>query len=228
VRRGTESAQASRDEIVQMITGARPMPVETPRVAPTAPPPPVKTESRAPAPVEKRKPSAARQPAKAPVAATVKAEAARAATPNGAIHAKATAAPQAEPLLELYEEPAQPDPIAPTTGVEILEAFEQDGVRYYTLRDLRYHKLIFNVTKTTDRRLWRSAIAQREKGELDESAVRWEGDFGLWRSYRQRAGERRYDLVYRGDGDPRVFYGVSEAGMAGRWKPLQVAAKAPA
>jgi hypothetical protein len=58
--------------------------------------------------------------------------------------------------------------------------------------------------------------------------VRWDGDFGLWRSYRQRAGDRRYDLVYRGDGDPRVFFGVSEAGMSGRWKSLLPTAKATA
>ena len=95
---------------------------------------------------------------------------------------------------------------------------EQDGIRYYTLRDLRYHKLIHNVTKATDRRLWRAAIAQREKGDLDEAAVRWKGDYGLWRSYRQRSGDRRYDLVYRGDGDPRIFFGVSEVGNG---RPLE-------
>lgn len=227
VRRGTESAQASRNEIVQMVTGARPAAVEAPRPAPAAAALAATVEPRPTTPVEKRKPPAQRAPAKGP-AAPVKAEAAPVGTPNGAVHARIAVAPEAEPLLEAYEEPATPDPIAPTTGVEILDAFEQDGVRYYTLRDLRYHKLIFNVTKTTDRRLWRSAIAQREKGELDESAVRWDGDYGLWRSYRQRAGERRYDLVYRGDGDPRVFYGVSEAGMDGRWKPLLAVVKAPA
>jgi hypothetical protein len=130
--------------------------------------------------------------------------------------------------LEITEEPVDPDPIAPTTGIEVLAAFEQDGIHYYTLRDLRYHKLIHNVTKATDRKLWRAAIGQREKGELDESQVRWDGDYGLWRSYRQRSGERRYDLVYRGDGDDRIFYGVSEAGMDGRWKDLLASAKATA
>ena len=119
------------------------------------------------------------------------------------------------------------DPVTPTSGIEILDAFEQDGVKYYTLRDLRDHKLIHNVTRDTERRLWRAAIAQREKSELDEAAVRWDGDYGLWRSYRQRSGDRRYDVVYRGDGDPRVFFGVSEAGMKGRWKQL-LPAKAPA
>ena len=123
-------------------------------------------------------------------------------------------------MPEIYEETVGADPMAPTTGIEVLDSYEQDGIRYYTLRDLRYHKLIHNVTKTTDRRLWRAAIAQREKGDLDESAVRWKGDYGLWRSYRQRSGDRRYDLVYRGDGDPRIFFGVSESGMDERWKAL--------
>jgi hypothetical protein len=130
--------------------------------------------------------------------------------------------------LALYEEDAAPDPVAPTTGIEVLESFESDGVRYYTLRDLRYHKLIYNVTKDTDRRMWRAAIQQREKGDLDPANVRWQGDFGLWRSYRQRSGERRYDLVYMGDGDPRVFYGVSETGMNGPWRALVPPVKTPA
>jgi hypothetical protein len=130
--------------------------------------------------------------------------------------------------LSVYEEDAAPDPNAPTTGIEVLESFESDGVRYYTLRDLRYHKLIYNVTKDTDRRMWRAAIQQREKGDLDTSAVRWQGDIGLWRSYRQRSGDRRYDLVYMGDGDPRVFYGVSESGMNGPWRALLPPVKSPA
>jgi hypothetical protein len=35
---------------------------------------------------------------------------------------------------EVYEEQAIPDPIAPTTGIEIIDAYDQDGERYYTLR----------------------------------------------------------------------------------------------
>jgi hypothetical protein len=128
----------------------------------------------------------------------------------------------------MYEESIEPDPVTPTTGVEVLDAFDQDGTRYYTLRDLRYHKLIHNVTKATDRRLWRAAIAQREKGDYDDANLRWHGDYALWRSYRQRSGDRRYDLVYRGDGDPRIFFGVSEAGMSGRWQSLLPAPKATA
>ena len=130
--------------------------------------------------------------------------------------------------LALYEENSEPDPITPTTGIEVLESFESEGVRYYTLRDLRYHKIVYNVTKETDRRMWRAAIQQREKGELDTDGVRWQGDFGLWRSYRQRSGDRRYDLVYMGNGNPRVFYGVSEAGMDGPWRALLPPVKTPA
>jgi hypothetical protein len=236
VRRDAESAQATRDEIVQMVTGAAAMVPATATSTPVVP---------APAPTNGR---AHREPArKADVAsarsgrsdARARAEPAAATEPD---HSAAgpdlngSASPEPESagasvtadLPEIYEETVGADPMAPTTGIEVLDSYEQDGIRYYTLRDLRYHKLIHNVTKTTDRRLWRAAIAQREKGDLDESAVRWKGDYGLWRSYRQRAGDRRYDLVYRGDGDPRIFFGVSEAGMDDRWKALLPPAKVPA
>ena len=98
----------------------------------------------------------------------------------------------------------------------MLDSYEQDGIRYYTLRDLRYHKLIHNVTRSTDRRLWRAAITQRERRPR-RTAVRWKGDYGLWRSYRQRSGDRRYDLVYRGDGDPHLLRGQ----RVGYGRPLE-------
>ena len=130
------------------------------------------------------------------------------------------AAQPTQPGLEVYLEDAGPDPIAPTSGIEVLYALEQDGQTYYSLRDLRNQKLVHNVTRNTDRRLWRSAIVQREEQEVDESEVRWHGDYGLWRSYRPRGGDRRYHLVYRGDGDLRVFYAVSEEGMDERWRAV--------
>jgi hypothetical protein len=233
IRRNAASAQATRDEIVHMVTTG-------PVSATEAPLPPVTTPyanghamsepapPAAPAPAQRGRPPSARgrgQPAgrTRPAQATERSPGA-----NGAAAPAAEEQAPRETLLEVYEEAADPDAIAPTTGIEVLDAFEQDGTRYYTLRDLRYNKLIHHVTKATDRRLWRAAIAQREKGDLDESTVRWEGDFGLWRSYRQRSGDRRYDLVYRGDGDPRIFFGVSEAGMSGRWKTLLPAKKATA
>ncbi len=135
--------------------------------------------------------------------------------PQPAVPARAAAA-----LLEEYSEDAGPDPIAPTSGIEILYALEQDGQTYYTLRDLKHQKLVHNVTRNTDRRHWRAAIVQREEHEVDESQVRWHGDYGYWRSYRPRGGERRYHLLYRGDGDPRVFYGVAEEGMDDHWRAV--------
>lgn len=218
VRRETESAQATRDEIVAMVTGG-PLPGPSPQT-----PQPVtavrsqQAAPRTPAPPSAAKPATAKPEARSARPATVtKSPPAPKANANG--YAEAVK-PLSQPMLEVYEEETAPDPVTPTTGIEVLDAIEQDGVRYYSLRDLRYHKLIHHVTKSTDRRLWRSAIAQREKGIIDESNVRWNGDFGLLRSYRQRSGDRRYDVVFRGDGDPRVFFGVSEAGMTGRWQSL--------
>lgn len=139
-------------------------------------------------------------------------------TAAGSNAATAEAAPTVVAGLEITEESVAPDPVAPTTGIEVVYAYEQDGVTYYTLRDLRDHKLIHNVSRDTDRRLFRAAISQHEEQAVDETKIRWEGDFGLWRTYRPRGGEKRYHLVYAGDGDLRVFYGVSEAGMHGPWR----------
>ncbi|MCA9863613.1 MAG: putative DNA binding domain-containing protein, partial [Thermomicrobiales bacterium] len=244
IRRGSETAAASRDEIVHMVradlAGLRrePAPAATTGGAAIAAParagaklpvvmPPEADLAPVASPARNGR-SPREQPPAQPAVATRKHRATReerdpgdgelrdkalelAALVTG--HASAST-PEALPEhaetpdgLTMYEEDAAPDPHAPTTGIEVLESFESDGVRYYTLRDLRYHKLIYNVTKDTERRMWRAAIQQREKGELDTEAVRWQGDFGLWRSYRQRSGDRRYDLVYLGDGDPRIFYG---------------------
>ncbi|MFN8675396.1 MAG: putative DNA binding domain-containing protein [Thermomicrobiales bacterium] len=265
IRRGSETAAASRDEIVHMVradlagprpepalpAGAAPVTATAPAraVASTAPPsimppeadlapvaPPARNgrshrqQSPAQPTAPATKPRTTRE-AREPRAGEVRDEALELAALVTGQAATAAALPEhaSEPEeFALFEEDAAPDPVAPTTGIEVLESFESDGVRYYTLRDLRYHKLIYNVTKDTDRRMWRAAIQQREKGELDTGAVRWQGDFGLWRSYRQRSGDRRYDLVYLGDGDPRVFYGVSESGMSGPWRALLPPVKAPA
>jgi hypothetical protein len=124
--------------------------------------------------------------------------------------------------LEEFSEDAPPDDIAPPSGVEVLHAVEQDGVRYYSLHDLRDMKYVHNVTRDTAKRLWRAAIMDREDRALDEADVRWRGDFGLWRAYKPRGGERRYNLVYRGDGDLRVFYGVSDDGLDEQWRSVLV------
>jgi hypothetical protein len=236
VRRDAESAQATRDEIVQMVTGAT---AAAPTGVPATPvvPAQVPSNGRARGESETKAGAAPERSARSDARVRAKPAAAEPDRPsdtrpdlNGATTSEpeAPAASLSADMPEVYEETVSADPVAPTTGIEVLDSYEQDGIRYYTLRDLRYHKLIHNVTKTTDRRLWRAAITQREKGDLDESAVRWKGDYGLWRSYRQRSGDRRYDLVYRGDGDPRIFFGVSESGMDDRWKALLPPAKVPA
>jgi hypothetical protein len=236
VRRQAESAQATRDEIVQMVTAAAVTPVAaTPAPVVTAPAP---SNGRARGEPSTKTGAAserkARPDTRGRARPAVPGEIDRLPEAGSDLNGSAVpepelpAPPPGADLPEIYEETVSADPVAPTTGIEVLDSYEQDGIRYYTLRDLRYHKLIHNVTKTTDRRIWRAAITQREKGDLDETAVRWKGDYGLWRSYRQRSGDRRYDLVYRGDGDPRIFFGVSESGMDDRWKALLPVAKVTA
>ncbi|MFT4036650.1 MAG: putative DNA binding domain-containing protein [Thermomicrobiales bacterium] len=263
IRRGAETAVATRDEIVQMVRQDLDLPpapravaapvISAPVAVEVAPAPksePVrKAESTPPAPAAVKPvdpkpqsqngrashetPRRSEEPRKEPTPLV------RVAPSEDVLHLAALVAnqplalPDAAPDgedggLATYEEEVAPDPLAPTTGIEIVDWVEADGERYYTLRDLRYHKLVYNVTKGTDRRMWRAAIQQCEKGELDEESVRWNGNVGVWRSYRQRSGDRRYDVVYRGDGEPRVFFGVSEGGMSGAWRSLLPAVKSPA
>ena len=107
----------------------------------------------------------------------------------------------------------------PRAGVEIVGTESRNGTTYHVMRDLRNGNIVHNVTRESARRLWHYAIKQRETNPVDPIQVHWsdEGDIGLWRSYR-RGNDVRYDLVKRvNDAQVRVFYGVSEAGMDGRW-----------
>ncbi len=114
-------------------------------------------------------------------------------------------------------QPSGDDPVAPTSGAEVAGKSVANGVTTYTIHDLRDRTFYEGVTLASDRRLWREAITKHEEGTFAQSEVKWIGDYGLWRSYRQRGSERRYHLAYR-DGDTiRVFYGVSAAGMHGPW-----------
>ena len=120
--------------------------------------------------------------------------------------------------FEESAEDAPTDGIAPPSGVELLHVFEQDGLTYYSLHDLREEKIVHNVTRDTLHRLWRDAIVDREERVLDEDEVRWRDDYGLWRAYRPRGGELRFNLVYRGGGDFRVFYGVGADELSEPWR----------
>jgi hypothetical protein len=118
----------------------------------------------------------------------------------------------APPVVEV---PGQAGP--PRAGVEIVGVEKKGDNRYYMMRDLRNGNIVKNVTRSSARRLWHYAITQYETNPVDDSKVTWQGDYGLWQSYR-RAGDMRYDLVQRDNGSLRVYYGVTEGGMHGPWQ----------
>ncbi len=119
-----------------------------------------------------------------------------------------------------YETDGPPDPLAPLSGVEIVDAVERDGVTYYALRDLRSQKLIVNVTRDTPERRWRYAIQQHEEHPVLPGHIRWRGDLGFLKGHKQRNGERRYNLAYRDEDRLRVFYGVDDDGIDDRWRAV--------
>ncbi|HIC94380.1 MAG TPA: PHP domain-containing protein [Anaerolineae bacterium] len=119
---------------------------------------------------------------------------------------------------EAEEEPLRVEP--PKTGVEIVETVERKGILYHTMRDLRNGNEVRNVTRSSARRLWRYAIVQKEEHPVEEGKVMWRGDIGLWKKSK-RAGKVRYDLVQRdGEGKLRVYYGVTDEGLHGKWRQL--------
>ena len=88
------------------------------------------------------------------------------------------------------------------------------------MRDLRDGNKVNNVTRSSARRLWRYAIALKEKGTFAPDKVTWTGDRGLWHKY-LRSGRPHYDLVQReGDDGLRIYYGVTEDGIHGEWRQM--------
>lgn len=145
--------------------------------------------------------------------------------------AKRTPTPEVE--IEPQEPPTTPDGVVdpseidnvedlplPRTGVEIVESDERDGVVYHSMRDLRNLKVVHNVTRDSARRLWRYAITQKENQPCKSEDVTWQGERGFWKAYKPRGGDVRFNLVYRVDGDLRVYYGVTEEGMDSEWRDL--------
>lgn len=110
---------------------------------------------------------------------------------------------------------------APRTGVEVVEVDERDGQRYYTVRDLRNGNVVKNVTHKSARRLWSYALKEYAKlpDEMSKANVQWQGSYGLLS--RDKHGNReRYDLVQRTPTGYRYYFGVTEDGIHGPWKPL--------
>lgn len=104
----------------------------------------------------------------------------------------------------------------PQIGVEIVETEDRSGVTYHSIRDLRNGRVIKNVTRKGARKLWNYAIQRHEDAAVDPAKIQWNGSIGLVHA-ETRAGKRRYDLALRENGDVRIFYGVTEDGMEGRW-----------
>jgi len=105
----------------------------------------------------------------------------------------------------------------PQIGVEIVATEERNGNRFHSIHDLRNGHVIHNVTRKGARKLWSYAIQQHEDNAISPNDIQWQGDAGLVHTER-RAGKERYDLALRtDDGKVRIFYGVTEDGMEGRW-----------
>jgi hypothetical protein len=104
----------------------------------------------------------------------------------------------------------------PQIGVEIVDTEARQGNSYHSIRDLRNGRVIKNVTRKGARKLWSYAIQQHEDNPADPSQIQWNGNVGLVHA-EKRAGKLRYDLALRENGDVRIFYGVTEDGMEGRW-----------
>jgi PHP family Zn ribbon phosphoesterase len=109
----------------------------------------------------------------------------------------------------------------PRTGVEIADYEDRNGVRYYTMRDLRNGNVVKNVTESSARRLWHYAISQYKNlpDDLHQARISWQGDLGIMRE-QKRGNRKRYDLAQKTPEKIRVYYGVTEDGIHGQWKNI--------
>lgn len=212
VRRGGETAVAHRDEIVAMVRGVPRHPVAEPAEPPapqqisSAPSPGAEDDRRRDESPRRRRGTRPTPDGTAAAAAPVMV--ADLANSNGASGRSS------------YTEDGPLDDIAPRTGAEVVSAEDENGIRYYAIRDLRNGAVTYNVTRESARRLWQYAIQQREERPAGEGHIRWKGDFGFWKVYRPIRGERRFNLAYRGEDEIRMFYGVSEEGLDDDWKAV--------
>ena len=153
------------------------------------------------------------RPARAPVQAAAAKPAVVVAGESAPVApAPTVAVPAAPPAPSI----TLPVPV-PRTGVEVIDSEQQDNVWHHTVQDLRNGNIVHNVTRFSARHLWRYAITEREENPVHEDQIAWQGDLGLWKTYR-RAGVKRYNLVQRdSQGGLHVYYGVTEDGMQGLW-----------
>ena len=111
--------------------------------------------------------------------------------------------------------------IEPRTGVEIVAMEERGGTKYYTVRDLRNGNVVKNVTQKSARKLWHQAIMRYQKlpTDISKAEIHWDGDFGLI-SRHKRGNIKRYDFALKTKNGYRLFFGVTEDGVHGKWKEL--------
>ena len=140
-------------------------------------------------------------------------------------------APQVKPEIDKrqVEEEVPQSPITPErdgdtpprTGVEVVKVEERDGISYYTMRDLRNGNEVKNVTRVSARRLWHYAITEFDQlpADLSKVKIQWQGKVGLLGVQRQGKNVR-YNLVERTPKGYRLYFGVTEDGIHGRWKGL--------
>ncbi len=125
------------------------------------------------------------------------------------------------PPVPLEPEPAGSEIAPPRTGVEVVGFEERDGVRYYTMRDLRNGNVVKNVTMSSARRLWHYAISQfaRLPQDLSKAPIAWQGDIGIL-GKRSLGKRERLDLAQKTPSGIRLYFGVTEDGIHGEWKRL--------
>jgi hypothetical protein len=121
--------------------------------------------------------------------------------------------PSADPAEELSVHP-------PRTGVEVVGDEIRGETRYFIMKDLRNGNVVKNVTQKSARRLWHYAISTFIKlpKNLDKS-INWTGDLGILKEY-QQGKRKRFDLAQKSAGGIKVYFGVTEDGIHGEWRPL--------
>lgn len=128
----------------------------------------------------------------------------------------------APPLAGPSAAPPEKEPeLCPRTGVEIVSVEDRDGVRYFTVRDLRNSNVVKNVTEKSARKLWHQAITRFTKLPVDLSRanIQWHGDLGLMELHKRGKSER-YDLIQRMPHGYRFYFGVTDDGIHEAWKQV--------
>jgi len=110
---------------------------------------------------------------------------------------------------------------SPRTGVEVVGDEVRGDTRYFAMKDLRNGNVVKNVTKSSARRLWAYAISQFIKlpKNLEKADIAWAGEIGILKQYKQ-GKRKRFDLAQKAAEGIKIYFGVTEDGIHGEWRPL--------